>query len=524
MAESVILDAQGRPIHKAELLQELVQASTTGVYQAWTAESVSASLDPARLRSILQAAATGDHYSYLTLAEEMEEKDPHYAAVLGTRKRAVSGLPATVEAASEDEHDEHLAEAVRELVEAPEFSDMLDDLLDAIGKGYSVAEPIWQLVGGQLRPVRYEHRDPRWFQFDRVTGQRLQLRSEGGEGLEIPPGRLIIHKPRLKSGLPIRGGVARLVAVSFMCKAFGLKDWMRFAELFGMPLRIGRYGPGAKPDDIAVLRRAVAQLAADAAAVMPDGMKIEFVEIANAAGGAELFERLAEWLDKQISKGVLGQTMTTDDGSSQSQANVHNEVRLDILRADAKQLAATLNRDLVRTFIDLNYGPQERYPRIVLQVTEPEDLKALADALGPFIDRGLPVEASAILDKFGLAAPEAGAAILRPQHAAQPLPALNREQPPCACPACAERKALNAEQQKRDALDQLAADDLGDWVPLMRPVLDPVQALAQKAATFDEFRSGLAGLLDQMDDSALIERLALAAFKARAQGDVSDPL
>lgn len=76
-------------------------------------------------------------------------------------------------------------------------------------------------------------------------------------------------------------------------------------------------------------------------------MKIEFEEIANAAGGAELFERLAEWLDKQISKAVLGQTMTTDDGSSQSQANVHNEVRMDILRADAKQLAATLNR-LVR--------------------------------------------------------------------------------------------------------------------------------------------------------------------------------
>ncbi|MFI8744496.1 DUF935 domain-containing protein [Pseudomonas sp. NPDC077186] len=523
MAESVIVDAQGRPIHKAELLQELVQASTTGVYQAWTAESVSASLDPARLRSILQAAATGDHYSYLTLAEEMEEKDPHYAAVLGTRKRAVSGLPVTVEAASEDERDEQLADAVRELVEAPEFSDMLDDLLDAIGKGYSVAEPIWQLVGGQLWPTRYEHRDPRWFQFDKVTGQRLQLRNEGGDGLEIPAGKLIVHKPRLKSGLPIRGGVARLVAVSFMCKAFSLKDWMRYAELFGMPLRIGRYGPGAKPDDIAVLRRAVAQLAADAAAVMPDGMKIEFQEIANAAGGAELFERLAEWLDKQISKGVLGQTMTTDDGSSQSQANVHNEVRLDILRADAKQLAATLNRDLVRTFIDLNYGPQENYPRIVLQVTEPEDLKALADALGPFIDRGLPVEASAILDKFGLSAPDAGAIVLRPQGGMQPLPALNHQQAACACPACGERKALNAEQ-RRDALDELTADELADWVPVMKPVLDPVQQLAQKAETFDEFKAGLAGLLEQMDDSALIERLALAAFKARALGDVSDQL
>jgi phage gp29-like protein len=355
-----------------------------------------------------------------------------------------------------------------------------------------------------------------------VTGKRLQLLDSTGQGIELPPDRLIIHRPRLKSGLPIRGGVARLVAVSYMCKSFALKDWMRFAELFGMPLRIGRYGPGAKPDDIAVLRRAVAQLAADAAAILPEGMKIEFEEIANADGGAELFEKLAEWLDKQISKAVLGQTMTTDDGSSQSQANVHNEVRKDILKADAKQLAATVNH-LVRIFIDLNYGPQQKYPRVVLQVTEPEDLKALADALTPFIDRGLQVEASAILDKFGLAAPADGAAVLRPVGGVQPTPALNHEQS-CACHACGSlRKALNAEQQ-RDTLDQLADDDLGDWEPLLRPVLDPVQALAEKATSFDEFKAGLAGLLDEMDPNELVAALALATFKARGLGDGRDQL
>ncbi|MGK4386292.1 phage portal protein family protein [Ectopseudomonas oleovorans] len=290
------------------------------------------------------------------------------------------------------------------------------------------------------------------------------------------------------------------------------------AELYGMPLRIGRYGPGAKSDDIAVLRRAVAQLAADAAAVMPEGMKIEFQEIANAAGGAELFERMAEWLDKQISKGVLGQTMTTDDGSSQSQANVHNEVRMDILRADAKQLAATLNRDLVRTFIDLNFGPQERYPRIVLQVTEAEDLKALADALGPFIDRGLPVEASAILDKFAWPHPkpaQRSCARRTPRRSRWPW---NHEHKPCGCPACGERKALNAEQQAREELDELVADELGDWVPVMKPVLDPVQALAQKAETFDDFKAGLAGLLNEMDDSTLIESLGPGHVQGPRQG------
>ncbi|OQR35902.1 hypothetical protein BWR15_06125 [Pseudomonas sp. T] len=522
MAESPILDASGRPFEQVNILQEVVHASVTGVYQAWSTDTVSTSLDPARLRAILNAAATGDARDYLTLAEEMEEKDPHYAAVLGTRKRAVSGLPISVEAASGEPRGEELAVAVRELVELPEFGDMLDDLLDAIGKGYSVVEPLWEYRDGKFWPKSYEYRDPRWFQFDRVTGKRLQLIDSTGQGVELPPDRLIIHRPRLKSGLPIRGGVARLVAVSYMCKSFSLKDWMRFAELFGMPLRIGRYGPGAKPDDIAVLRRAVAQLAADAAAILPEGMKIDFEEIANAAGGADLFEKLAEWLDKQISKAVLGQTMTTDDGSSQSQANVHNEVRKDILRADAKQLGATVNH-LVRIFIDLNYGPQKIYPRVVLQVTEPEDLKTLADALTPFIDRGLPVEAAAILDRFGLAAPAEGAAVLRPSGGMQPVAAMNHEQT-CKCGGCTtHRKALNAEGQ-RDQLDQLADDDLSDWEPLVRPVLDPIQALADTAGSFEEFRAGLGGLLDEMDPTELIEALALASFKARALGDAGDAL
>ncbi|MGK4386298.1 phage portal protein family protein [Ectopseudomonas oleovorans] len=169
---------------------------------------------------------------------------------------------------------------------------------------------------------------------------------------------------------------------------------------------------------------------------------------------------------------------------------------MDILRAGAKQLAATSAATWC-AFIDLNFGPQERYPAHRLRSNRSRGLEALADALGPFIDRGLPVEASAILDKFGLAAPEAGAAILRPQNSMQPL-ALNHEHKPCGCPACGERKALNAEQQAREELDELVADELGDWVPVMKPVLDPVQTLAQKGQkTFGDFKAGLAGLLNE---------------------------
>lgn len=125
----------------------------------------------------------------------------------------------------------------------------------------------------------------------------------------------------------------------------------------------GRYGPDAAESDIETLMGAVANLGSDAAAVMPDSMRIEFHQPSSRAG-ADVFRDLARYMDSQISKAVLGQTMTTDDGSSRAQAEVHNAVRGDILAADARQLAATLQRDLIAPFTRLNFGADAAPPRL----------------------------------------------------------------------------------------------------------------------------------------------------------------
>lgn len=411
---STLLDHRGRPVRRAELQQELA-AVVAGVRSMWYA-SAADDLTPARLASILRAAVNGDATAYLTLAEEMEERELHYGSVLGTRKLAVSGLDVAVEAASDEPGDVELANEVRGIVRRPEFHTLVDELLDGIAKGYSVCEIIWDRSASQWLPARYEWRDPRFFFFDRLSGRDLRLRDNAApDGLALEPYKFVTHIPRLKSGQPIRGGLARRVAASYMCKSYSLRDWMTFAELFGIPLRIGKYGSGASAEDISTLVSAVVNLGSDAAAVLHDSMTIDLVERAGASGSGQLvFEALARWLDSQISKAVLGQTMTADDGSSLGQAKVHNDVRKDILVADARQLSATLNRDLVQPFIALNYGPQENYPLVALVIDEPEDLESLAKSLPPFIDRGLRVEASVIADKFGLPDPKQDAALLVP--------------------------------------------------------------------------------------------------------------
>ncbi len=514
MAESKIVDQYGRPIQYDKLTVELAAARTTGIRQVWH-QSVASGLTPGRLASILQAAAEGTAHDYLTLAEEMEERDLHYASVLGTRKLAVAGLAIRVEAASDDAEDVRRADQLKEIVDSPEFGELQADLTDAMGKGYAVSEIMWDRSGKTWNPSRFEPRDQRFFQFDRETGRELRLLDEADmvNGVALAPYKFVVHLPRIRSGLPIRGGLARLAAVGYMCKAWTWKDWMGFADIFGMPMRVGRYGPGASKDDINTLMSAVANLGSDAAAVIPDSMKIDFTQAANVAGAGDFFKGLAEWWDKQVSKAVVGQTMSTDDGSSQAQATIHNEVRLDLLQADAKAESNTLNRYFVRPWCDLNFAPGRPYPRLIIDVPQPEDTKLLITALEKLVPMGLRVEQSVIRDKLNIPAPAEGAELLGiPPPVATPVlaQATNSEQVPAKPVA-----VLDIVDKQVRTLELTVGGYLDDMVEQIKELLDTVHSL-------EEFRDRLIETYPAMTTSQLADAIAdgLAAASLAGRDDI----
>ena len=541
MADSIIVDSTGKPFKKAELSNAIASASMTGVRNIWGFGSEANYITPARLGSILRDAAEGNIAAYLTLAEEMEEKDLHYSSVLGTRKRAISGLPIVVEAASDESKDVQIADAVRDMVRMPEFLDARDELLDAIGKGFSVVELNWDTTAKPWRPQNrrvvkqdewdeeegYIWRDPRFFTFDKETGRKLRLLDEensyDGMPLTRYPYRFMVHKPRLKCGLPIRGGLARLVAIGFMCKSYSITDWMAFAEVFGMPLRVGRYGSGATEDDIATLVSAVANIGTDAAAVIPDSMRIDFEQAGNTSGGDVLFKNLAEFWDKQISKAVLGQTASSEGTPGQLGNNeAQDEVRADILESDAKQLDNTINRDLVKAFVDLNFGPQENYPRVIHQIIEPEDIKALVEAIDTLLPYGLQVEESFMRDKLGIPDPAKGAVLLRPVQPQQPpVPqAMNHQHHNCQ--HCQPLHTARNRESQPDIIDSLGAEALQDWQQQMNPLLEPIRELLDASETAEEFAQGLAEIMEEMDDTALVKALADRLFKSYGIGSAQD--
>ena len=60
----------------------------------------------------------------------------------------------------------------------------------------------------------------------------------------------------------------------YLFKNYTLKDWVAFCEVFGMPLRLGKYQPGASEDDKRALMQALVAIGADAAGIFPDGTAI----------------------------------------------------------------------------------------------------------------------------------------------------------------------------------------------------------------------------------------------------------
>jgi phage gp29-like protein len=514
-----LYDADGNPIDKTRLVEEVAAPTVTGVRQILSGHPAQ-NLSPRRLAALLLAAEQGDAVAYLELAEEMEEKDLHYRSVLSTRKLQVSGLPVTVEAASDAAEDVKAADLVRDFLSTGVLANAMQDILDAVGKGFSACEILWDTEGKAWYPSSILWRDPRWFEFDRLDGVTLRLKGENGLPEPLVPAKFITHVHKSKSGLPIRGGLARPVAWYYLFKNFGIKSWVQFAQVFGFPLRLGRYDAHATPDEKEKLLRAVRNIAQDAAAIIPANMQIEF-QSTDVRGNVTVFEGMASYFDKQISKVVLGQTGTTDVGQHVGTANAHEKVREDIEASDAAQLSATLNRDLVRPLVDLNLGPRKRYPALKVAREEKEDVSALVDnivklaAVAPNL-----VEVSVIRDRLGVPEPAKGAEVIGMKPSLPSSPELPEGMPPVPP---APYKAAQAVQppQPAPALDPISLavqEELDGWEPLVSPLVNPILALAGRCSSYEDFLAGLPGVLKEQDAAPLARSLSFAMFEQRVKG------
>jgi SPP1 gp7 family putative phage head morphogenesis protein len=308
---------------------------------------------------------------------ENVKSDAHVFSVLTSRKAGIVSCPWRVAPASDSRADRKVAEFVREVLGNLNFYNDLKQMLSAIWFGYSVSEVIWAERDGRWMIADLKGRHQRRFRFDADGNPRLLTASNPIEGEALPPMKFLIvrHDPESDDN-PYGEPVAARCYWPWFFKKHGWKFWAIFAEKYGMPHVWGKHPPGTSEEEKQKLLEALMSLVQDGATVTADNQAIELLDDQTRASSTDAYRTLVEACNAEISKAVLGQTLTTEIGptGSYAAARTHMEVRADIVESDAQMLMSAISDQIIRWLVGLNFGWDADLPTFNIDYEE-EDYK-----------------------------------------------------------------------------------------------------------------------------------------------------
>ncbi|MGC8825217.1 MAG: phage portal protein family protein [Bacteroidales bacterium] len=148
-------------------------------------------------------------------------------------------------------------------------------------------------------------------------------------------------------------GLYLKVAPQCISKKNMLAFWDQFGEIFGMPIRIARTST-TDPKERTRLERMLSEMGSAAWGLFPDGTDIDIKE--SSRGDAyNVYDKRIERANSEMSKAILTVTMTTDDGSSRSQSEVHQDMLQLLIEKEADRVRDTINNKLLPRLVDFGF-------------------------------------------------------------------------------------------------------------------------------------------------------------------------
>lgn len=527
VSKTRILGADGQPID-LDALDAPQTSRVMHLQQEWQGHPARG-LTPSKLTSILLAAEQGDLIAQYELFEDMEERDGHILSEMGKRRRAVSGLAwDVVPPPNPTPEEQKAADKLKAILHNIEdIEDALFDTTDAIGKGFVCQEfEGWDRVDGYWMPKAIVHRPQSWFRLYRGFQQEVRLRDYSVDGAPLQPFGWITHRHKARSGYLERANLFRALVWPYLFKNYSVADLAEFLEIYGIPLRIGKYPAGASEKEKATLLRALVQIGHNAAGIIPDGMSLEFEDTAD--GDAAAFQLMIDWCERTVSKVILGATLTSqaDRGSNTNAlGNVHNEVRKELRDSDAKQIGASWSRDLLYPIAALNgLAPNgfRRCPRFRLDIADAKDITVYADALPKLKASGMRISKKWAHEEMGIPEAESDDDVL---GGAQPASGKTKVTVFDEAALTAAMRTNTAALAAMNAPDKDAAARMvplieRDAAPAVESWVGRIRQLVEEVGSLEELRDRLIDLYPEMTLDQYADAMAIALGAARLAGRV----
>jgi len=390
---------------------------------------IGGALTPTTVSAIIREADVGNLHRLVDLGNESRQKDGHLQSLLGTREAALVGLKRVIEPFDSDADNVLVADFVRTAIGAAigngddtvGFGDMIAHLSGAVFYSYAVSEIDWQRVGGWVVPLGFRNVSARRFNFSSEDGvlifhdQNSGVPTGVGEQLHrVWPDAFIQYQPRVTGDVAAREGLIRVLVWAALFRNWTLTDWLRLAELAWKPWRMGKYKPDASDKDIDDLYTALENLSSQGVGVFSDRATIEVQWPERGRGGKPDHATLIELLGHEMSKCVLGQTLTVEPGErgARSLGEVHDRVRKDLREVDALGVAAAFIRDLIEPLVRLNFGAGTPLPKFAFATDDAVDVGAFSRAVEGLVRAGSKLKQEWVRDKIGAPDPEPGDELL----------------------------------------------------------------------------------------------------------------
>lgn len=300
--------------------------------------------------------------------------DSHLESVWSIRCSAASGAEWFCAAGGDGngKKEQEAADLFTEELRQLDIPRVIEEMMDAIAFGYAPLEVIWRSDSGRWIIGDIVGKPPQWFEFDQENNLVFRTGVIGTEPL--PKNRFLIarHRPSYANPYGVKVFSKCYWPVTF--KKNGFRWWTVFVEKYGGAFLYGKYPNNASDIYKNELLTSLERMAADAVAIAPEGAEITIESLANKGSVSNVHAEYIEAANKEISKAVLGQTLTTDIGSkgSYAAAQAHNLVRQDLAAADRRRISACFNR-LAAVWTYYNYGADVLPP--VFEFIKDEDLQ-----------------------------------------------------------------------------------------------------------------------------------------------------